>query len=85
MMDHPDLRLFLCMIAMHPNSLASLSQSGDIKVTAHRSFLSPTAPVHQLTPSEMFNKSIKRDDSLFYNFKEIDERFLAAVWIVTTV
>ena len=54
----------------HPDNLASSSQARDIKVETPQSFLPQTAPAHQLTASEMFNKSIKRYDSLFFNFKD---------------
>ena len=35
-----------------------------------RSFLSLTAPKHQLTPAEMFKKRIERDSSILSNFKD---------------
>ena len=55
-----------------PDNLAALSQAGDIKVASTRSFLSPTAPVHEFTQAEMFKKIITRDASLFYNFKDVN-------------
>ena len=54
----------------HPDNLDALSQAGDIKVATPRSFLPPNAPVCQLTPTETFKKSTKRDASLLSNFKD---------------
>ena len=50
-----------------------LSQDEDVKVETSRSFLPSTKPTYKLTPAEMLKKRIKRDASLFSNFK--DRRF----------
>ena len=54
----------------HPDNMTILSQTGYIKASTPRSLMPPTAPEYQFTPDKIFKKRIKRDASLFSNFKD---------------
>ena len=57
------------VLRTHSDNLTILSQSGDVKASTSRSIMPPAVLVHQFSSADIFNKSIKRDSSLFSNFK----------------
>ena len=58
------------MFKTHPGNLTILSQDGDTKVSTPRSLMPLNVPAHQFTPDDIFKKRIKKDNSLFSNFKD---------------
>ena len=55
---------------MYPDDLTVLSQSRRIKASTPRSLMLPTAMAHQFILADIFKKILKRDASLFCNFKD---------------